>query len=585
MSEVALKELLNRSTLRRMAGAASFERGEAYFGNRSVGSLLEHEDTISAKVRGTQTYRVKLWSKSSELEYSCTCPVGRDGAFCKHCVAVGLAWLEQGKVADTKGRKRPKATLTTDDVRAHLEEQSKKSLVDLLMEHAVGDDRLRQRLLMKAARGAPGRVGLATYRQAIDEAVDVGGFVDYRGASSYASGIEEAIDSIEDLMKDGHEAEAIELTEYALESVEDAMGSVDDSDGEMGSILQRLQELHHSACKKAKPNVEELAERLFEWETGTDYDIFYGAAASYADVLGEKGLAIYRRLAEREWKKVPTLAPGGDDSAKYGKRFRITHIMETLARASGNVEALVDVMKRDLSLPYHFLKIAETYKEARHHDFALEWAERGVEAFPERTDSRLREFLAEEYHRLKRHDEAMALIWAEFSERPVLEQYRHLKAHADRAGQWSLWREKAIGFLRETMVRKKRDASKSRWAWQHHDHSDLVAILLWEKDVDAAWREAKEGGCSNELWLKLAGKREKDHPDEALPVYRSQVEPALNRKNNEAYREVIGLLQKVRKLMIRLGREPEFTRYVESVRAAHKPKRNFIRLLDGANWS
>ena len=137
----------------------------------------------------------------------------------------------------------------------------------------------------------------------------------------------------------------------------------------------------------------------------------------------------------------------------------------------------------------------------------------------------------------------MALIWAEFAERPVLEQYRNLKDHADRVGQWSLWREKAIGFLRETIV-GKRDASKSRRTWQHPGHSDLVAILLWEKDVDAAWREAKEGGCSNELWLKLAAKREKDHPDEALPVYQSQVEPTLNRKNNEAYQEVVGLLQK-----------------------------------------
>lgn len=106
MSEVAWKKLLDRSTLRRMAGTASFERGEEYFGNRSVGSLSEHQNTISAKVRGTQTYRVKLWPKSGELEYSCTCPVGRDGAFCKHCVAVGLAWLEQRKVAHVKSKER-----------------------------------------------------------------------------------------------------------------------------------------------------------------------------------------------------------------------------------------------------------------------------------------------------------------------------------------------------------------------------------------------------------------------------------------------------------------------------------------------
>lgn len=103
--------------------------------------------------------------------------------------------------------------------------------------------------------------------------------------------------------------------------------------------------------------------------------------------------------------------------------------------------------------------------------------------------------------------------------------------------------------------------------------------------MDAAWREAKEGGCSDPLWLKLAAKRENDHPDDVLPVYQSQLDPALNRKNNEAYREAVGLLRKVRGLMIQLGRESDFARYVESVRTAHKPKRNFLKLLDGAKWS
>jgi uncharacterized Zn finger protein len=103
--------------------------------------------------------------------------------------------------------------------------------------------------------------------------------------------------------------------------------------------------------------------------------------------------------------------------------------------------------------------------------------------------------------------------------------------------------------------------------------------------VEAAWREAQEGGCSNELWMELAAKREKDHPEDALPVYQRQIEPTLNQKNNEAYREAIGVLRNIRGLMVRLDREPEFARYLESVRAAHKPKRNFMKLLDGAEWS
>jgi uncharacterized Zn finger protein len=592
----AITEILDRRTLRRMAGARSFERGENYFANGQVGSVAEHEGTITAKVRGIRPYRVKLWVEGDELEYSCTCPVGADGAFCKHCVAVGLARLEQGQTQKAPGRKHAKPAATMDDVRAYLAQQDKNALVGMLMERVMDDDRLRQRLLMKAAKKGPKGLDLATYRQAIDEAVDPGGFMGYGDAYNYARGIEEAIDSIGELLKEGHAPEVVELTEHALGAVEGAMGSVDDSDGHMGGILDRLQELHHEACKKAKPDPEAFAKRLFEWEIRTDYDTFFGAAATYADVLGEKGLAVYRKLAEAEWAKMPVLGPGRDDPNKYGRRFRITHIMETLARQTGDLEAVVAVKKRDLSSPYAYLQIAETYKQARKHDLALEWGERGVKAFPDRTDSRLREFLAEEYHRRGRHDEAMALIWAEFTDSPSLEQCQNLKAHAGRlpaapaeqagVGQWQAWRDRALGFLRETIAKAKREARKDRWGWSGRaDHSELVRIFLWEKDVEAAWREAQEGGCSNNLWMELAAKREKDHPEDTLPVYQSQVEPTLNQKNNEAYREAIGLLRKVRALMVRLGRESEFVRYLESVRAAHKPKRNFMKLLDRAKWS
>jgi uncharacterized Zn finger protein len=561
--------------------AVSLERGEDYYLNGQVKALAEHEGTITAKVQGTHPYRVKFWiDEEDDLEYSCTCPVGADGDFCKHCVAVGLAWLEVGQ-SKSSAQDKAQQGVTMDDVRAYLLRQDKNALVEMLVNRAIEDDRLRQSLFIKAAKKSSKGLDLATYRRAIDDAVEPDGFVDYRSAYDYAHGIEEAIDSVEELLKEGCGTEVIELTEHALGAVEDAMGSVDDSDGYMAGILERLQDLHHKACRKGKPDPEALARRLFEWELRTDYDTFYGAAQTYAVLLGKKGLAVYQQLAEAEWTKVPELGPGRDDPEKYGKRFRITHIMETLARQTGNVEAIVAVKKRDLSFAYHYLQIAETYKTARQHDLALEWAESGVKAFPERTDSRLREFLAGEYHRCKRHDDAMALIWAEFTESPSLEQYKKLKAHADQVGQWESWREKALDYLRSQIAGAKNERQRNRWPYYHKaDHSELVRIFFWEKDVEGAWREAKEGGCSNDLWLNLAAKREKEHPEDALPIYQRQIDPTLDRKNNEAYREAIGLLRKVRELMVRLGRDNEFTNSLDKVRASHKPKRNFMKLLE-----
>jgi tetratricopeptide (TPR) repeat protein len=197
----------------------------------------------------------------------------------------------------------------------------------------------------------------------------------------------------------------------------------------MGEILPALCELHHRACKQAGEDPKTLAKRLFDWEMKSDWDIFSGAAEVYADVLGSQGLAEYRRFAEAVWAEVPALGPGDDSHERFHARFRITSMMESLARQSGNYEELVAVKCHDLSLPYSFLQIAEIYRQANKYDQALEWAEKGMRLFS-RHDSRLSDFLADEYHRRGRHSESMDLIWAQFTDRPQLETYRKLQAHA-----------------------------------------------------------------------------------------------------------------------------------------------------------
>ena len=327
-----------------------------------------------------------------------------------------------------------------------------------------------------------------------------------------------------------------------------------------------------------------LAKRLFDWELRSDWELFAGAAARYADVLGEDGLAAYRKLAEAHWARIRPIGPGAPDSDRHGKRFRITSIMETLARQAGDLEALIAIKQRDLSLPYDYLEISDLYRQAGSHDLALQWAERGMRAFPEHPDGRLREFLTEEYHRGNRHEDAMALVWAEFEAAPYLQQFQNLKLHADRIGRWAEWRDRAIARMRDQIALPRHDRrNPSGWSAQA-DHSELVEILLWEGDSEAAWQEAHAGGCSGALWLDLAAHREENHPEEALEVYRHQVEPTLAPAKHESYRQTVALLRKIRGLMARLGRNQDFRPYLESIGTLHKRKRNLIRMLDRAKW-
>jgi len=574
---------LSRHSIRALAGESYFARGEKYFEEGRVHGLTEYRGQVVAKVAGTEDYRVKLGAERGRFSYSCSCPVGDDGEFCKHCVAVALAWIEEpgGK---GKRDKSKKSAATLEDVRAFLEQQDKGKLVEMLLNEALESDSLRERLFLETARMNPERIDLATYRRAIKNATRANDYVDYYSAGGYARGVHRVIESIAALLADGHAVEVIELTEYALSQIEKSLGYIDDSDGHMGGCINELQELHHRACQQAKPDAVALARRLFEWEMRSEWEFFGGAAVAYADVLGETGLTECRRLAEAEWSRVPALGPGEDDSESYGRRFRITSLMESLARQSGDVEALVEIKRRNLAHSYSYLQIAEIYREAGRPDDALKWAEQGWKTFPTKRDWRLGEFLADEYHRRSRHDEALRLVWEQFMESPRLENYQKLQAHARKAGRssWTQWREQALTYIREAIAgrKKQKGRQKTYWHWQEADHSELVRVFLWEKRYDEAWQEALTGGCTNDLWMKLAAVREQDHPQDALSIYREHIAPLVEMTNNAAYEQAVELLSKIRKLMDRLGRETEFDDYLAALRVEFKRKRNFIKLLD-----
>jgi hypothetical protein len=150
-----------------------------------------------------------------------------------------------------------------NDVRSYLGDLDKTALIDLVLKRASEDEQLHQRLLMQAEKKTRKGLDLGTYRTAIDRAVHAGDFISYHDVYAYSRRIEDTIDSVEALLNEGHASEVIQLAEHALAAVESALGSIDDSDGYMGGILERLQELHHS-CAKAKPDLEALVKRLFE---------------------------------------------------------------------------------------------------------------------------------------------------------------------------------------------------------------------------------------------------------------------------------------------------------------------------------
>ncbi len=573
---------MNDNVIRRLAGDQSYQRGLDYFSHGHVESLEDRDANFSAVVRGNRDYTVTLAADEGVLDYACDCPAGADGSFCKHCVAASLAWLDRATERGKAKHGNPKKEVTLIDAGKLLHAEDKATLVRMMIDWAKEDDRLRERLILYAARRAGPATGAAVVRRAFEKAVLIRDFVPYREATGWARDVDRAIDSIEQLLNDGQAAAVIELCEASLQSLLNAVQRVDDSDGHFSELRDRLQDIHYRACQEARPDPAELAARLFQSELHSDFDVFFGAVARYSKILGDEGMKVYRKLAEAEWEKVlPRTAR--HERSESSRHFRITQIMESLARTSGDTEQLVAVISRDLSSAYSYLEIAEVYLDAREHDHALLWAEKGLEAFPERTDGRLREFAAEEYHRRSRHDDAMKLMWAEFSERPLLDSYKTLERHAKKASAWSVWRERALAEIRLRITNAKdkaRGQIQSRWAQAEVDNSQLVEISLYEGNPEEAWREAQAGGCSDRLWLRLAAAREKEHPADAAPIYLKQADASVAATRNGRYEDSVGLLVKAASVMRRIDAGKEFAGHLEALRAKYKIKRNFIKLIE-----
>lgn len=87
--------ILHKDVVARLAGEQAFRRGQAYFREGRVIGLRRRDTSLAATVKGAEPYSVKLWVGADALAFSCSCPQGQESVFCKHAVAVALAWIER----------------------------------------------------------------------------------------------------------------------------------------------------------------------------------------------------------------------------------------------------------------------------------------------------------------------------------------------------------------------------------------------------------------------------------------------------------------------------------------------------------
>ena len=585
----SLADVITLAEIRALADPKSFERGTAYYHDGAVSRLTERDGELSATVRGTYRYRVELSVGDDDtLGYTCNCPVGGEGAFCKHAVAVALSWLENSgeevfREAEREPSSKPrrKRKTQTELIRDYLETLDERALRHWLLDAAECDRSLRDRLLFDARSANVDDV--ASLRAAVRQLARVSRPLGWDEAHTYGEGLFELADMLRRQLTRSHAAQVVELAELAIAEAEASLEQIDDSDGSVAPGIEELAALHLDACIQTRPDPVKLAERLFRLQAGGQWDTFRDVVPAYAEVLGDAGLTHYREQVEARWAELPPLLPGRDDRGSYETaRLNLEHALESLARHDGDVDALIGIWSKDLSASYRYAQIAELCAEHRRFDEGLAWAERGMREMKDRHDDRLMGFCIDEYLRRRAFDRADALAWERFADHPTADAFRALMKVAKRTGRDATVKARAISHL-QSAARKREAAGRpgnGARRWEPPPRTELVKLLLAERDDNAAWAAFQEGPVEALVWPAVAAARAKTHPEDAIALYHRYLPFALDHGAGSArYDEAFGVVREIRALRVAHRQQTVFDDELEAIRKTYRAKRNFIKLL------
>lgn len=605
---MTIASLFDESTVDLLATPQSVARGRAYAHEGVVAITEQSAIEVQAKVRGTTSYRVRLSAADGVRRWSCTCPVGATGEFCKHAVAVVLSVADPSITKPVDDGSTPKATPPDKLLATFLASLDTDELTALIEEQASIDERFHTRLLRLA------RLRLADTPTADRDTtghhdapsppeldLDIGdlkkeitaafgrGFVSYREAPAWAAEVNEVIEWIADIGDAGHFETAALLAEHAHKRTETAAGRVDDSDGWITEMLERIGEIHAAACAEGAFSPTKLARRLIKLELNAELDTFHRSAISHRDGLGDTGLALYGKLAQEAFDALPTNAD------RYGKAFRVRQARIGHAIAANDPDRLIEVMADDIGSPYDHLEIVDALIAAGRQAEALEWTEISMTTFPDRDHQLgpIRDRRAELLLAQGDGEAVVAMHWDTFTARPRTDAYHRFvdaSPDADEA------RRQAIAHVMKALPDLPSSSSPPAEGTthpgdagarnelivprpQHGLAESAVAVLLTAQDDERAWTVATTHGASTAQWLQLAEHRQLDDPESSIAVFAAVAEVAIEEKQRHSYTRATQLLGRAQKLATATDRVDLFEALLSDIRTRHKRKSSLMAML------
>lgn len=579
---------LTEVTIRNLATAQSFSRGQQYLATGAVLDIEQREDTLLARVEGSsyEPYRVTARLDAGGIvEAYCTCPYDW-GGYCKHIVAVLLTYVRQPEQVT----ERP----TIASLLADLDREALTDLfVDLLAAHpdladwletrVAAQEGLRQVDLEAQAKPRQRQTVLdpQPFRRQVRSILR--GLGQMRPSEAYwatggtVSQVREVMMQAQPFLEAGDGRNALVILEaVAAEYVEEWFG-FDDSNGELGGFFDELGPMFAEAILTADLSLAERkswADKLTAWQNEIeDYGIDEGFDVAIAAAeLGWDHPPLARAMEGHitelgAWEGEAPWYADGLTIARLNVLERQGRVEEylNLAEAEGQttlyVTMLVKAGRIDEAVAYgqecltttgEALALAQALRAHDHPRDALRIAERGLSLYGPVWP--LAQWLRDFASGLGETGLALRAARAAYMESPSLADYQAVRLLAD--DDWLQARDELLERLAQTpLTSTKVDIYLHEQlidqAIQAVDQDRYTGYSTVESVVDAAWQS---------------------HPDWVIRQCKAQAEPIMDQGKSRYYHHAVRWLGKARQAYLAAGQADAWSTYLEGLISKHTRK-------------
>ena len=568
---------MSDAMLTELAGPTVFARGAAYFRDGKVAVVRDDGGSVRFHAHGTETYVTDLYFADDQLGNECTCPHSADGNFCKHVVAATLYWraMLSGENPTTLTAEMSGADATgkatSGGKRAALRQfvfaQSADALATRLWSEAERDRHLMAALKAWHAENAVSGDSKAL-KAAITTMLSTGGYeLDWRGVTGYVEQGERIVPLLQRTLAE-HPVAAREACEHALLKLYKVAEHADDSDGEIGGLIEAVMDVLIEALAKAPPEVK-WADRFVALQDADPFGLWNVDAV--LDAAGPVVGARYSQCVDAAWTAVAASRPSRADKSTRKRTFAMDDAemnrqeirrrrLQDLERR-GELRAAFEFMQATVDVDYNQASPVLFCEKHGWHREALECALALHKRFPD--DESVEAALLRCYERDGWDAEAFAIRMQQVKASPTVDRYR-AALRAAKAAKLDVALVSAQLYAWLETQETKRGVSRSV--------SDRVGWLLAEdRWPDALVLVQPQNRCHDGYLQALAKRLPASHDADAVLLLRRLFHSAM-RVASSPYVQVLELIADACK---RMPLEAK-VQWITELRLTHKAKRNFV---------